>query len=144
MRTRAFQRSTLRRSHRRGTALVEMAIVLPLLILLLLGIIEFGNIMFVRHNLVNAATQGARLGLLDGIDEDEVISQVKEVLADAGFANLGVDISADFEVIDPNPPDEPGRTTVKVVADSTYAEASIFGGFLPDSLVLHASCTMVK
>ena len=49
---------------RRGTAIVEMAIVMPFLMLLLLGIIEFGHIMFLRYNMINAATQAARVGVV--------------------------------------------------------------------------------
>ncbi len=141
--TNARLRRPRKRFFRRGTALVEMAIVLPILILLLLGIVEFANLMFVRHNLINAATQGARLGLLPGVDEDMILDRVDEILAQSGV-DIEVDTDADIDFEPPSPPDVVGMTTITVSAKTTYAEASIFGGFLPDSLVINTHCTMVK
>lgn len=44
----------------KGAVAVEMAIVLPLLLLILLGIIEFGRVMNVQVSLTQAAREGAR------------------------------------------------------------------------------------
>lgn len=44
----------------RGAVAVEMAIVLPLLLLILLGIIEFGRALNVQVSLTQAAREGAR------------------------------------------------------------------------------------
>lgn len=51
-----------RLSDERGAALVEMAIVLPLLLLVLFGIIEFGLVLQQSQVLSNAAREGARVG----------------------------------------------------------------------------------
>ncbi|MEJ7765609.1 MAG: TadE/TadG family type IV pilus assembly protein [Acidimicrobiales bacterium] len=53
-----------RRSRRdeRGVAMVEMALVLPLVMALLLGIFTGGNAYFRKINLVDAAREGARYG----------------------------------------------------------------------------------
>lgn len=136
-------RGRTKRFSRRGTALVEFAIVLPLLMLLLLGIVEIGNLLFVRHKLINAATQGANLGQLDGYDEDMILERVHEILAQAGV-NIAVDTDADIDVEPPDPPDFVGITTVTVTVETTYAEVSIFGGFLPDSWVMKTTCTTVR
>jgi hypothetical protein len=45
-----------------GTALVELAIVLPLLILLAIGAAEFGRIFFAAITVANAARAGAQFG----------------------------------------------------------------------------------
>lgn len=45
-----------------GAAMVEFAIVAPLLFMLVFGIIDFGRALFVFNNLTNAAREGARLG----------------------------------------------------------------------------------
>ena len=45
----------------RGAAAVEMAIVLPLLLLLIGGIIDFGRLLFGEVMVVNAAREGARM-----------------------------------------------------------------------------------
>lgn len=47
----------------RGTAAIEFGLVLPLLMLILVGIIDFGNIYFTRLAMTNAAREGARVGV---------------------------------------------------------------------------------
>ncbi len=47
---------------RRGTAAVEAALILPLLMLLLLGVIEYGWIYLKSEQIANAARHGARVG----------------------------------------------------------------------------------
>ncbi|WP_210480637.1 TadE/TadG family type IV pilus assembly protein [Naasia sp. SYSU D00948] len=44
----------------RGAAAIEFALVLPLLLLLILGILEFGRIYNIQISLSNAAREGAR------------------------------------------------------------------------------------
>ena len=48
----------------KGATAVEFAIVLPLLILLIFGMIEFGLYLFNRHVITNAAREGARAGII--------------------------------------------------------------------------------
>ena len=53
-----------RRSNQRGQAVIELALTLPLLLLVVFGIIDFG-FMFQRYESVtNAAREGARIGVL--------------------------------------------------------------------------------
>ncbi len=62
---RLFRRARLiRRFHRErdGAAMVEFAIIAPLLFVLIFGIIDFGRVFFLYNNLTNAAREGARLG----------------------------------------------------------------------------------
>ena len=47
----------------RGAALVELAIVLPLLLLILVGIIEFGLLFYNQQVLTNSSREGARAGI---------------------------------------------------------------------------------
>ncbi len=47
-----------------GTAIVEFAIVLPLLLVILFGIIEFGFLLYNQAMLTNAAREGARTGII--------------------------------------------------------------------------------
>lgn len=50
--------------NRRGATLVEFALILPLLIILIFGIIEFGLIMYDQQVITNAAREGARYGIV--------------------------------------------------------------------------------
>ncbi|NMC73943.1 MAG: hypothetical protein GYA56_06245 [Geobacteraceae bacterium] len=48
----------------RGQALVELAILLPLLLMLVLGIFEFGRAMYIKNTLTHAARAGARAAVV--------------------------------------------------------------------------------
>ncbi len=47
----------------RGATIVEAAIILPVLLALVLGIVEFGLVYGKYHDLTNAAREGARFGV---------------------------------------------------------------------------------
>jgi Flp pilus assembly protein TadG len=62
------ERSTVqRRQDERGAALVEFALILPVLVLFVFGIIEFGRAYSARIQLTAAVREGARAGAL-GLD----------------------------------------------------------------------------
>lgn len=48
----------------KGTAVVEFAVVLPLLLIIVFGIIEFSLLLYNQAMITNAAREGARLGIL--------------------------------------------------------------------------------
>lgn len=56
----------------RGQSLVEFALLLPVLLLFLLGILEFGRILFIYANLFNAAREASRYGLTDPGNQVEI------------------------------------------------------------------------
>ena len=49
---------------RKGAAAVEFAFVLPMLLLLVFGIIEFGLLMYNQQVITNASREGARAGIV--------------------------------------------------------------------------------
>jgi hypothetical protein len=59
-----------------GAAAVETAIVLPVLVLLLFGIIEFGILLYNKAMITNACREGARTGIVFahdlGVDPDDL------------------------------------------------------------------------
>lgn len=54
-----------RRNHDRGAAAVEFALVLPILLLLVFGIVEFGRLYNIQTSITAAAREGARVMALD-------------------------------------------------------------------------------
>jgi Flp pilus assembly protein TadG len=71
----------------RGTVLAEFALVLPLLLILLFGIVEFG-IAFNRAQAVEAAArEGARLASISTTTSGQITSRVNATLAGIPFAN---------------------------------------------------------
>ena len=63
--SRASHRRTARR--RAGSTLLEFALVLPVLIALLIGIMEFGWLVYNNMTIANAAREGARLASLGNL-----------------------------------------------------------------------------
>ena len=62
----------------RGTALIEMAFTLPLLLLISVGIIEFGRAFQTWQILTNAAREGARVAVLPGYSDSMVTARVQQ------------------------------------------------------------------
>ena len=54
--------------NKKGQSLVEFAILLPILLLLLMGILEFGIMLNSYLTIHNATREGARLGIVAGSD----------------------------------------------------------------------------
>lgn len=65
---------------RRGTAAVETAVVLPVYLLLLFGIIEFGHAQLVMNLLNSACRNGARIGSTEGTTTANVTARVNQTL----------------------------------------------------------------
>ncbi|MDD2433344.1 MAG: TadE/TadG family type IV pilus assembly protein [Clostridia bacterium] len=60
----------------KGQALVEMALLLPLLLLLLFGIIEFGRVMSASFIVTHGAREGARYGAV-GATDSEIVTRIQ-------------------------------------------------------------------
>ncbi|HUS89454.1 MAG TPA: TadE family protein [Desulfosporosinus sp.] len=65
----------------RGQALVEMALVLPLLFLLLFGVIEMGRVGYAYITVNNAARAGARVASIGAVN-----SVIESSIYDAAFS----------------------------------------------------------
>jgi Flp pilus assembly protein TadG len=69
----------------RGAELIEFAIVVPILLLLIAGIIDFGMMFRTYEAVTNAAREGARVGVLPGYAPVDVQSRVDAYLAASGL-----------------------------------------------------------
>jgi len=54
----------MRRLNERGAVAAEFALLLPVILLILFGTIEFGMIMYSRELITNASREGARAGII--------------------------------------------------------------------------------
>lgn len=80
-----------RPAQRRGTAVVETAVVLPVYLLLILGIIEIGHATMVVNLLQSGCRSAARMGSMQGPTTDDVIAKVRRTVGSAvDTANLRV------------------------------------------------------
>jgi Flp pilus assembly protein TadG len=78
------------RKKRRGAAAVEFALIAPLFMLMVLGMIEVGRAIMVQQILTNASREGARRAVLDGATDTEVESFVNTYLNNASLPSATV------------------------------------------------------
>jgi len=97
----------------RGNAIVEFALVLPILLLVLFGITEFGRMILTTNILNTASREGARLAAVSPAGETAAIeARVNEVLAAAkvhpkavtveyllAANSVRVTVTADFDIL---------------------------------------------
>jgi len=83
------------RKSERGIVLIEMAIVLQLLLLLTFAVIEYGWIFTKSGEIVNAARNGARIGVTIDATNSDIQNAVAALMTQAGLGDSGyaVDIS---------------------------------------------------
>lgn len=84
-----------RRAH--GQSLVEFALVLPVLLLVFMGILDFGRAVFASNTLSNAARGGARVAIVDQTVSLGTSAGAKAAAAQA--TGLGLDPSTDVDVV---------------------------------------------
>lgn len=75
------------RDRQRGAAAVELAIILPFLVVLVFGMIEFGIMFYDKAVLTNASREGARAGIT-GLGDPE-IKQIVLNYCNVNLVNLG-------------------------------------------------------
>ncbi|MGB2963993.1 MAG: TadE family protein [Anaerolineales bacterium] len=78
-----------------GQALVEFAFVLPILILLIVAVVDFGILFYVQMVVINAAWEGGRAGatIVNPVQGDqEIMGAVHKVAYGLDFARLKIDI----------------------------------------------------
>ena len=80
-------RRRLRSEH--GAELIETALTLPLILLVVIGIIEFGWVFQKYEVITNAAREGARVLVLPHFGPDDAVVRVQQYLTAAGL-NPGV------------------------------------------------------
>lgn len=78
------------RRQRWGAAVVEFAIVAPLLFLFVFGLIEYGRMVMVQQVITNASREAARRAVLDGATYAEVNTFVSGYLTSAAIPTAAV------------------------------------------------------
>ncbi len=79
----------IRMLNERGASAVEFALLLPLLMMILFGIIEFGMALYRQAVLTNASREGARLGIVQSvpaITNAQINTRIDAYLTAAGIA----------------------------------------------------------
>ena len=85
------------RRRRRGQALVEFALVIPIFLLVMVAMFDLGRAVFAYNTLTNAAREGVRLAIVNQ-DTASIIARAKSQTAIVELSNPSVDIS--FKQVD--------------------------------------------
>ena len=84
-----FKRS--RAGQRRGQALVEFALIIPIFLLLLVAIFDLGRAVFAFNTLTNAAREGARIAIVNQY-EPSIVKRAKDQTAIVELNDPSVEI----------------------------------------------------
>lgn len=123
----------------KGTAVVEAALVFPLLLLLTMGAIEYGWLFLKSQQITNATRQGARLAIRPDSTNNKVLAAIDSLMVGGGMDSYAVNFTpADISLL-----------TVGEILEVriTVASASVVmidAGFLPVPATLGAVVTMTK
>jgi hypothetical protein len=125
-------RSGLRRfADDRGAELIEFALVLPILLFVSAGIMEFGFLFQRSEVLTNAVREGARIAVLPGYGPLDAETRVKNYMAAGGLTcAAGCSVVVDY-------PDE-------TIAGNTFKLARVTVAFPVPSLILSAIAPLVN
>jgi len=81
-------------SPRRGAAMVEFAVVAPVFLVMVIGILELGRAIVVQQLLTNASREGARIGGYDTTTtKSTVTSAVNSYLSNVGISGATTTVS---------------------------------------------------
>jgi Flp pilus assembly protein TadG len=118
----------------RGNAIVEFALVLPILLLVLFGITEFGRMILTTNILNTASREGARLAAVSPAGETAAIeARVNEVLAAARIHpktitveylpatnSVRVTVTTDFDILSRSVLPSPLRGTIELHGQTVF------------------------
>lgn len=125
-----LKRSWRRLADDRGAELIELALVLPILLFVSAGIMEFGFLFQRSEVLTNAVREGARIAVLPGYSTLDVQTRVKNYLAASGLT-CGADCSVGVEYSD------------EALAGTTVRVATVTAALPVPSLILSAIAPLV-
>ena len=132
-----------RLNNEKGIAAIEFGLILPVLLFLVMGIIDFGMLMTSRASMVSASREGARAGIVVGVPsvtEADIATVVRNALTISGWDPYEV-ASATVNV---NGAGGAFGTDLTVVVNSNYSFL-VLSKLIPsiaDQLLLNASTTM--
>jgi len=132
------KKMTKRRPARDGVAATELAVCMPVIVLIVLATIEACAMIFLQQSLSVAAYEGARVALTPGAKSSNVAYQCELILDDRDVNGASVNVS---------PGDIPGAaagTWINVETSAPFASNSLVGGWLFGNRTLKAAVQMIK
>ena len=131
------KRKKIFQRQREGAAVVEFAVCLPVIVLIVLGTIEAGSLLFLKQTLVQAAYEGAKVAIVSG-DAARAEAIVEAVAAGRNLQDVQVEFTPSDIANLPA-----GETlTITVTAPGDSNSLIPFGPF--KNQIVRASTAMVR
>lgn len=118
----------------RGQALVEFALIIPVLLLLVVGVMEFGLVINQYMVMAEAAREGARSAALGG-SNDTVTTVVKTAASSIDTSQLTISISPTTTRIR-------GNGVTVIVKKPVKSITTMMSPFFPAGFMVQGSATM--
>ncbi len=132
------KRSPHNTARRSGVATVELAVVLPILLMLVFGTIEVCQRIFIRQSAVIVAYEGARLAARGISTNAEVTSRCQQLLTSRRVRNATVTtFPADFM-------QSPTGTEIRITITVPWADNSASRVVVPNQGVMTVSAFMLR
>ncbi len=132
-----LRRSSPHRYVRRAAAVVEMAVVTPILVMMTLGILELGYSLMVRHTVAMAAREAAREASLPDVTIGDVQGKVDRAMAAAGLS--GYTTTTNLTTLAEN--EDEVWVRVAIPFNRAALTGNLFGG---GSFVIDSKVTMYR
>ena len=115
------------RTVRRGAAVAELAVCLPLLTLIVFGSIQACNLIYLKHGVITAAYEGTLELAKRSASSSSIITRAQQVIDARGIASSRIRLLPASTDISASPPGTP--VTVEVTAD--VRPTMSLSGFFP-------------
>jgi Flp pilus assembly protein TadG len=111
--------------NRGAAAVVEFALVVPLVLMLAFAAIEFARVIMIRHSVDNAVYESARLAIIPGGTAAEARSETERLFSIIGISDFLVDVVP--AVLTAETPEVTVRITVPLDSNSYFPQRFFAG-----------------
>jgi len=122
-----------RSSGRRGATAVEFALVLPLALLFIFGLVELFNLQRISNTLKTATIHGSREALIDTANTEDIEKEIRRVLDIYGVADAQISVG--------NINRESLKRTISIELDSASSGSFVIRRFFKGKLKRTAEIT---
>lgn len=132
-----MKRRKLGSNSRTGVAVVELAVCLPVLLLLVLGTISSASMIYFKQSLKIVAYEGARVSLIPGASDATVTAQCESLMSERRINQGVVSVSPSIE-------SSPEGTIITVTAEAPCSQNGLFASLFYSGRTFSETVSMMK
>ena len=124
-----------------GQSLVETALILPVFLLLVLGLLDVGLVVYIQHTVAEAAREAARFAVARPEDDLPTIDEIRQkaIAAAPGVPITASDITATYPA-----PDDDGQRVEITISVNVDLLTPLIGNLLGGSHVVTVRAVMYQ